>query len=89
MTETLGQAYDQGWRVRVRCAYGKRDAMKSIRECKFNAYLDLPTLLWTRGREFPLAVLGERLKCPSCGSREIGVMFLPPAGAGRQVVRDG
>jgi hypothetical protein len=83
MAETLGDAHDQGWRVRVRCAYGKRDAMKSIRECTFNAYLDLPTLLWTRGREFPLAVLGDRLKCPACGSRQVSVMFIPPASTAR------
>jgi hypothetical protein len=53
MAETLGEAHDLGWKVRVRCAYGKRDAMKSIRECTQNAYLDLLTLLWTRGRDFP------------------------------------
>ena len=84
MVETLGDARDLGWRVRVRCAYGKRDAMKSIRECTFNAYLDLPTLLWTRGRDFPLAVLGDRLKCPACGSREVSVMFVPPGNEGRR-----
>ena len=47
MAETLGDAHDQGWQVRVRCAWGKRDGMKSIRECTFNARLDLLTL---RGR---------------------------------------
>lgn len=57
--------------------------MKSIRACTHNAYLDLPTLLWTRGRDFPLAILGERLKCPGCGSREVSVFFIPPAGAAR------
>jgi hypothetical protein len=87
MAVSLGDAHDQGWQVRVRCAYGKRDAMKTIRECTFNAYLDLPTLLWTRDREFPLAVLGDRLKCPACGSRQVSVMFIPPAGAARTTVR--
>ncbi len=33
MAETLGEAHDLGWKVRVRCAFGKRDGMKSIREC--------------------------------------------------------
>jgi hypothetical protein len=84
MTETLGEAHDLGWKVRVRCAFGKRGGMKSIRECTFNAYLDLPTTLWTRGREMPLTVLDGRLKCPACGSREVSVLFIPPAGASRQ-----
>lgn len=87
MAETLGEAHDLGWKVRVRCAYGKRDGMKSIRECTQSAYLDLPTLLWTRGRDLPLAILGDRLKCPACGSREVSVMFIPPAEATRQRAR--
>jgi hypothetical protein len=70
-----------GWKVRLRCTYGKRDGMKSVRECPHNAYLDLATLLWTRGRDFTLAILGGRLKCLACGSREMSVMFIPPAGA--------
>ena len=27
--ETIGEAYRLGWRVRVRCAWGKREALKS------------------------------------------------------------
>lgn len=87
MAETLGEAHDLGWRVRVRCAFGKRGGMKSIRECTLSAYLDLPTLLWTRGRDFPLAILGDRLKCPACSSREVAVMFIPPANTERQKSR--
>ena len=59
-------------------------ARGAIRECTFNAHLDLPTLLWTRGREFPLLALGDRLKCPACGSRRVSVMFVPPATPNRQ-----
>ena len=84
MAETLGDAHDQGWQVHVRCAWGKRDGMKSIRECTFNARLDLPTLLRTRGRDFPLVALGDRLKCPACGSRRVSVMFVPPATPNRR-----
>jgi len=86
MAETLGEAHDLGWKMRVRCAFGKRGGMKSIRECTFNAYLDLPTMLWTRGREMPLTALEGRLKCPACGSREVSVMFIPPAGAAKQKI---
>jgi hypothetical protein len=89
MAETLGEAHDLGWKVRVRCAFGNRDGMKSVRACTQNAYLDMRTLLWTRGRDFPLAILGERLKCPACGSREVAVLFIPPADAARQTTRRG
>jgi len=39
--ETLGEALSYGWRVTARCAHGKRDGMKSIRECVYNAELDV------------------------------------------------
>jgi hypothetical protein len=57
--ETLGEALSYGWRVRARCAYGKHDGMKSIRACVYSAELDMETLVWTRGRAFPLAWLQE------------------------------
>src|SRR5712671_6234978 len=28
--ETIGQAHSYGWRIRARCAHGKRDGMKSV-----------------------------------------------------------
>jgi hypothetical protein len=77
--ETLGEAYSAGWRLTVRCAWGKRDAMKSIRDCVEGAELDLETLVWTRGRDFPLARLESRLKCPRCGSRRVWLAFTVPA----------
>jgi hypothetical protein len=33
----------------MRCAFGKRDAMKSIRECQYRQELDFETLVCTRG----------------------------------------
>jgi hypothetical protein len=45
------------------------------------------TLLWTRGRDFPLAILGDRLKCPACKSREVSVMFIPPTNSLRLKAR--
>ena len=77
--DTLGKAYQSGWRVRVRCAQGKRSGMKSIRECLCDAELDMASLVWTRGRNFPIAMLAERLQCPKCGSRRVSTMFFPPA----------
>jgi len=60
--ETLGEALSHGWRITVRCAWGKREGMKSIRECVYGRELDLETLVWTRGRAFPLSRLETRLK---------------------------
>jgi hypothetical protein len=52
--------------------------MKSIRECIYSAELDLPTLVWTRGRDMPLAGLQKRLRCPRCGSRDVSVIYQVP-----------
>lgn len=52
--------------------------MKRIRECVYLGELDLPTLIWTRGRDFPLAYLETRLKCPRCGSRRVRLAFIVP-----------
>ena len=64
-------ALDAGWQLTVRCAWGKREAMKTVRECISSHRLDLATLVWTRGRAFPLWSLESRLKCPRCGSRRV------------------
>ena len=71
--ETIGEAYRLGWRIKVRCAFGTRDGMKSIRECKTRSDLDLKTLVWTHA--FPISRLESRLKCPDCGSRRVSVIF--------------
>jgi hypothetical protein len=76
--ETLGKAYDASWREMVRCAWGPRDGMKRVRECVYGGELDLLTLIWTRGRNFPLTSLEGRLKCPRCGSRQVRVAFSIP-----------
>lgn len=39
--ETIGEAFNAGWRVRVRCAWGPRDGMKRVRECVYGGELDL------------------------------------------------
>jgi hypothetical protein len=77
--ETLGEAMDFSWRVTVRCAWGPREGMKRVRECVYGGELDLQTLVWTRGRDFPLARLESRLKCPRCGSRRVRLAFGVPA----------
>ena len=84
MASTLGEAHDLSWRIRVRCTFGGREGMKSVRSCLMTYELDMMTMLFTRGRDFPLAMLASRLRCPRCGSRSVAVFFEPPANAGRQ-----
>ena len=40
--------------------------------------LDLHTLVCTRGRNFPMARIADRLCCPRCGCRRVAVVFDPP-----------
>lgn len=82
---TLGEARAYGWKLTVRCAGGKGDAMKKHRACVTSAGLDLETLVWTRGLDFPLGLLGERMKCPRCGSRRVRIVYEPPDAPVRQV----
>jgi DNA-directed RNA polymerase subunit RPC12/RpoP len=78
--ETIGQALDAGWAVTVRCAWGRREGLKSVRECMERRDLDLATLVWTRGRDCPLDLLPDRMRCPRCGSRRVRMLFTPPDG---------
>src|SRR6478736_5551393 len=61
-----------------RSLLGKREGMKSRRECQYTRELDLETLVWTRGPNFPLSPLDGRLMCPRCRSRRVVVLFQPP-----------
>ena len=72
---------DQSWAVHMRCLHDGREGLKHRRDCNFRRQLDLETLVCTRGRDFPLARLAERLRCPRCGCRRISVMFGPPSEA--------
>ena len=75
-----------GWLLTVRCNWGKREGMKSIRECTWSIEIDMPTLVATRGRDLPIASLGHLFRCLRCGSRRVRMLFdLPPnANAVRQ-----
>ena len=46
--------------------------------CIYRAPLDMQTLVWTRGPNFPLSRLESRLMCPECGSRRVSVLFDVP-----------
>jgi hypothetical protein len=75
MIETLERARNTGVHITTRCAWGRREGMKSIPECKRSIELDLDTLIWTRGGVFPISMLEGRLKCPACGSRKVVLLF--------------
>jgi len=83
VVETIGKVFSLGWRVTVRCSYGRSDgpSSKSSRECHYRKELDIETLVWTRGSAFPLSRLESRLRCPRCGSRNVVVLFQPPRSA--------
>jgi hypothetical protein len=72
--ETLGEA----WSVHVRCLDDGMEGLKHKRECGYRKELEMETLVCTRGRDFPLARIAERLRCPRCGCRRVSVMFGPP-----------
>jgi hypothetical protein len=76
--ETLGEAWNLSWSVDIRCLDDGRRGLKHKPECGYRASLDMETLVCTRGRDFPLARLAERLRCPRCGCRNVAVMFGPP-----------
>lgn len=81
MVETLGEALRASWRIRARCVDGYIAGERIARKCRHVSELDLETLVWTRGANFPLSRLDGRLKCPRCGSLRVAVIFEPPAGS--------
>jgi hypothetical protein len=87
MISTIGEAHDLGWKIRVYCREGKGHAMKKHRACVAYVDLDLPTLVWTRGRDFPIGSIATRMKCIRCGSRFVSVAMEPPASPMAQAIR--
>ena len=79
--ETLSDALAAGWRVHARCVDGVVDNTRSRAKCRHQAELNLETLVWTRGRNMPLAGLRERMMCPRCGNRRVSLIFDPPTAA--------
>lgn len=84
MIATLGEAHDLGWQLRVYYRGGKGEAMKKHRGCTAYINMDVATLVWTRGRDFPISNLDSRMRCPRCRSRRVMIAFQPPANEGRK-----
>ena len=79
--ESLSDAFAAGWRVHARCIDGVVDNTRSRAKCRYQAELSIETLVWTRGRNMPLAGLRERMMCPRCGNRRVSLNFDPPTAA--------
>jgi len=79
---TIGEAWKLGWRITARCIWGVEDphsrSKRRTIECDTTAELDMKTLVWTRGDNFPLDQLESRLKCPRCGARRVKVILSVP-----------
>jgi hypothetical protein len=91
MVETLGEAYRLGWRATASCIWsGPNPKSRHGRvrtECDTTAELDMKTLLWTRGANFPLKLLESRLRCPQCGKLGVTVLFAVPNQPKSQAIR--
>lgn len=83
--ETLAHAWSAGATCWMACAEGPyTKGMKRGRECNYRLNLAMDTLIATRGRDFPMARLAERLRCPRCGSRRVRVVWnFPSVGQSR------
>ncbi len=46
--------------------------------CTWARELDMCSLVVTRGRDMPLALLTERVRCPACGSRRVALLYQTP-----------
>ena len=66
----------------MRCLENGMQGLKHKRECGYRCELDMETLVCTRGPDFPLARIADRLRCPRCGCRRIAVLFGPPSNVG-------
>jgi hypothetical protein len=84
MVETVGEAWQHGWRAQTRCLH---KAVRTEARCSFRLELDMDTLLVSKGPSFRLDQLSGRLICPRCRHRRTAVTFLPPAEADSAGVR--
>jgi hypothetical protein len=76
--ETLGDIWQAGGRLYVRCLKPRREGLTIVRACGRRFELDVQTLVWTRGRRFPISMLSSRMKCPACETREVVITVTLP-----------
>lgn len=89
--ENLGDVWQAGGRLYVRCAKPPRDGLKSVRSCGEQLELDVRTMLWMRGKAFPISMLSSSMRCPAtcrstddrglrCLARRVGCVRRGPDG---------
>ena len=66
MVESLGEAFDAGGRLKVRCAH-HRGGLKSVKPCIGLAELSLQIMMWTI-HPYALSQFAKRLKCGGCAA---------------------
>ena len=76
--ENLANVWEAGGRLYARCEKPRREGLKSVRPRSNKYELDVRTLLWTRGRAFPISMLSSRMRCPKCGARKVSVRISLP-----------
>lgn len=89
--KTLGEAWKFGWRVRARCYWTgpTKSGRRRMPYCDTMVELDMVTLVWTRGENFPINLLRERLRCPKCGRLDtVRVFFDVPNQPNRSVAAE-
>ena len=87
--ESLGDVWEAGGRLYTRCEKPRREGLKSVRPCSNQYELDVRTMLWTRGRDFPVSMLSSRMRCPKCGAREVSVRLSLPGSVPSAQVKAG
>jgi hypothetical protein len=60
--ENLWNVWEAGGRLYARCEKPRREGLKSVRSCGNQYELDVRTMLWTRGRAFPVSMLSSRMR---------------------------
>lgn len=86
--ETLYDLWLAKGRIHVRCAWGGREGMKSVRECGFRYEPDLMSLMITRGRSGQLADLRTKMRCPMFGSWLLSIGITLPGQSDISALRD-
>jgi len=85
--ETLWDAYVHSVTIRLECAAGRVEGLKTVRECHFKTDLDVKTLVCTRGRDMPITMLQDRMRCPLCKARRVRLVFGLPTNTNVQAAR--
>lgn len=80
VSERLGDVAAMGWVLKLSCQR-RRAGLKSIRPCIGIVTLEMTTLVAAYGPFIEIDQLQRRLFCPRCGSHDVMIRWMIPAGA--------